>query len=74
MAGNIMEWTATPYTTPEALIAQKDFTPFEEIVLPYADFRDERERLCCGSRLQDDAGSRDFIRGFRIAWSLAAQE
>ncbi|HEX9370548.1 MAG TPA: SUMF1/EgtB/PvdO family nonheme iron enzyme [Roseiflexaceae bacterium] len=74
MAGNVMEWMATPSEARQALDPQKDFTPDERVLLSASAFWREKEHLCCGARYWvipfDGYGG----RGFRIVWSLGAQE
>jgi len=74
MVGNVMEWMATLEYEPQALVPQKDFTPEQGVLLAYNDFRDGEGHLCCG--VWDWLYPSDwyFVGGFRIIWSLGAQE
>mgnify|MGYP000148814754 CR=1 FL=1 len=69
LLGNVRQWMATPYKSPEQLAAEEDFTPNTGILMSYGDFSDDLERLSCGSR---DWGI-PYIRfdnlGIRLVWS-----
>jgi|GEM_PF-864893 len=74
LAGNVLEWLATPYEAPQRLVPQKDFTPDQIALLTYSDFTEKSEYLCCGARVRGDPFIRDDVGAFRIIWSLGAQE
>ncbi|HEX9374074.1 MAG TPA: SUMF1/EgtB/PvdO family nonheme iron enzyme, partial [Roseiflexaceae bacterium] len=74
MVGNTMEWMATSSGERQALEPRKDFTRQEGVLRAYNDFRDDREQMCCGARDRDYPFIRGYDLGFRIVWSLAAQE
>ena len=50
LAGNVMEWSATPGDEPELVEARKDFTPNDRILMKYSDYTEKVENLCCGAR------------------------
>ncbi len=74
LAGNLSEWTATPYEQPNDPVPQKDFTPESPVWLSYSAFGDKAEYLCCGARYWFSPYDWDFFRGFRVVWSLALIE
>jgi formylglycine-generating enzyme required for sulfatase activity len=71
MAGNVSEWTATPYQQPEQVIPEKDFTPFQGVVISWSYYGSDSERIFCGARFRYYPGSRSYFRGFRMVWSRA---
>jgi formylglycine-generating enzyme required for sulfatase activity len=71
LAGNVLEWMATPYQQPTALAPGKDFTQTDGIVLSWSAFYDEEERLCCGARFWYNPGLRYNYLGFRVILSRA---
>jgi formylglycine-generating enzyme required for sulfatase activity len=70
MAGNVMEWLATPYQQDEQMEPQADFAPGDWILRTYADWRDNLEHLRCGSRGRSLAYHVNGV-GFRLLLSLA---
>src|SRR5262249_23510943 len=53
MAGNVFEWTATPYGESNATMPTKDFTRSKGITLPGGAWAAPLELLCCGARSYD---------------------
>jgi formylglycine-generating enzyme required for sulfatase activity len=71
MAGNVLEWTATPYQQPTALVPGKDFTQSEGIALSWSSFYSGEEHLCCGARVRYNPFFRNSYLGFRVVLSRA---
>ncbi|MBK9713419.1 MAG: SUMF1/EgtB/PvdO family nonheme iron enzyme [Kouleothrix sp.] len=74
MAGNISEWTATPYEQPDEQNPRKDFTSNDRVWFSYSAFNDKVETLCCGARDWDFPIDWDFYLGFRVVCSRALIE
>ncbi len=74
LAGNVMEWLATPDGAEQQIKPEKDFTPADTILVTYNDFRDEPENLCCGSRGRYFPLDWVFNQGFRLVRSLRSSE
>ena len=74
MAGSVLEWMATSNEAPTASEPQKDFTPQEVVLLSGSAYWREGEHLCCGARVWYYPFDRFITLGFRIVWSLGAQE
>ncbi|MFL5807375.1 MAG: NACHT domain-containing protein [Roseiflexaceae bacterium] len=70
LAGNVSEWTATPYEQPNDPVLRKDFTPESLVCLSYSAFGDKVEHLCCGARSRYSAYYWFVDLGFRVVWSL----
>ena len=71
LAGNVLEWTATPYQQPQHAIPQKDFTDSSGLVTSWSCYAFGIERLCCGARNTDLPYDGDGILGFRVMLSRA---
>ncbi len=69
LLGNVRQWMATPYKSPEQLAAKKDFTPNTVILMSYSDFTDDLEQLSCGSRNRNIPLYWGYLRGIRLVWS-----
>jgi len=74
MAGNVMEWLATPEGEPELAEARKDFTPDERVLLTYSGFTDNSEQLSCGARNWINPYYWGNFWAFRVVWSRALAE
>jgi formylglycine-generating enzyme required for sulfatase activity len=73
MAGNVLEWLATPDRDPAQVSAAKNFTRFDFVLLTRSYFRTESEHLCCGARDRVVPDHWVNYRGFRVCRSLRAQ-
>lgn len=71
LAGNVMEWMATPESDPAQELPQKDFTQDEGVLLSYSDYSEKKEHLCCGARGRLIPYYGDYYRSFRVVLSLA---
>ncbi|NNJ11959.1 SUMF1/EgtB/PvdO family nonheme iron enzyme [Chloroflexales bacterium ZM16-3] len=69
LAGNVLEWMATPNDRPEQNTPEKDFTRRDRVLLSGSAFWQEIEQLCCGSRVRDDPDNRNDYWSFRVLWS-----
>ena len=69
LLGNVRQWMATPYKSPEQLAAEKDFAPETVVLQSYSDFGDDLERLSCGSRYRFFPNIRYGSLGIRLVWS-----
>ncbi len=74
LAGNVMEWLATPDGAEQQIKPEKDFTHNAIVLRTYSDFRDEPENLCCGSRDWGYPGDRLSYQGFRLVRFLRSSE
>jgi formylglycine-generating enzyme required for sulfatase activity len=74
LAGNALEWMATSYDQPQELEPRKGFTSGEIVLLSSSAYWREKEDLCCGARFEDGPYDRNVDLGFRVVWSLRAQE
>jgi formylglycine-generating enzyme required for sulfatase activity len=70
MAGNVLEWLATPYGKPEQEAPEKDFTPWDSVLFTLSAWGLGREELLCGSRGGDSPYFGDLLLGFRVLRSL----
>jgi formylglycine-generating enzyme required for sulfatase activity len=70
IAGNVWEWTATPYGQDEQRASEKDFTPRQGVVLRGGDYSENIGRLRCGSRSRSIPYGGDDNLGFRVLRSL----
>jgi formylglycine-generating enzyme required for sulfatase activity len=67
MAGNVLEWLATPYGQSEQEEPEKDFTPQDSVVLTWSAWAFDKGELLCGSRGRNYPNSRVNVdRGFRV--------
>ncbi len=75
LAGNVLEWMATPYDQPTQIAAKKDFTPNEWVVLSNSYYGTNiQAQLCCGSRSGYDPNDGGGSRSFRVIWPERASE
>ncbi len=73
LAGNVWEWTATPWGQPlqpdplvdSAPVADRDNRP----ILAGGSFPNGSEHLCCGARYGNDPDDWFLNSGFRVVWS-----
>jgi formylglycine-generating enzyme required for sulfatase activity len=70
MAGNVLEWLATPYGTSKQVEPEKDFARSDRVLITYSSFGDLKNELLCGSRNYSVPYSRVYNRGFRVLQSL----
>jgi formylglycine-generating enzyme required for sulfatase activity len=70
MAGNVLEWLATPYGKPEQEAPEKDFTPRDGVLVTWSAFWRGKEELLCGSRGRFIPVYWNVYRGFRVLQSL----
>lgn len=70
LAGNVMEWTATPYQQRLQVRAEEDFTPGSMVLLSWSYFGCGKSELTCGSRSWDSPYGRYSDQGFRLVRSL----
>jgi formylglycine-generating enzyme required for sulfatase activity len=67
LAGQVMEWLATPNGAAEQEEPQGGFGTYDAVLLTYSNHYQKAEHLCCGSRVGVDARRRrDFNWGFRL--------
>jgi formylglycine-generating enzyme required for sulfatase activity len=71
LAGNVLEWTATPSEQPEHAVAQEDFTPSSEVVISSGCYALEVENLCCGAPNRYVPNYWNVNLGFRVILSRA---
>ena len=71
MAGNVMEWLATPYKKDQQVEAEKDFTQNTRVLLVGGVYRHNKEQLGCGVRDWDYPNLWDNDLGFRVLLSRA---
>ncbi|GAB4216747.1 MAG: SUMF1/EgtB/PvdO family nonheme iron enzyme [Roseiflexaceae bacterium] len=73
LAGNVWEWTATPWgepLQPAPLVDREAFVSDEDCpILAGGAFLDGNEHLCCGARYWNFPNFRDNYWGFRVVWS-----
>ena len=74
MAGNVLEWLATPNAAPGQVKAEKDFTQSTYILLSLGWYNSNIEQLCCGSRSGNYPSYWFSGRSFRVIWSRALTE
>jgi formylglycine-generating enzyme required for sulfatase activity len=72
MAGNVLEWLATPYGQSEQEEPEKDFTTQQGVFLSGSAFWRGKGELLCGSRNGYYPDYRDLNRGFRVLQSLSS--
>jgi formylglycine-generating enzyme required for sulfatase activity len=70
MAGNVLEWLATPYGKPEQEAPEKDFTPRDGVLVTWSAWMLGKEELLCGSRDWVYPFNGDGDLGFRVLQSL----
>jgi formylglycine-generating enzyme required for sulfatase activity len=70
MAGNVLEWLATPYGKSEQEEPEKDFTTPQDVFLSRSAFWHGKEELLCGSRAGDFPYDGNDGLGFRVLQSL----
>ncbi|NTU83906.1 MAG: formylglycine-generating enzyme family protein, partial [Chloroflexales bacterium] len=66
MAGNVMEWLATPEDEPARLTPLQDVDPEAVVLLSQAAFDDDSASLGCGARIESGPFARYLDRGFRL--------
>ncbi len=74
MAGNVLEWLATPDEKKQQVEPEKDFTRGTVVLLSGSAFWREIEYLCCGSRGWDGPIGWSNGLGFRVVWSLRSSK
>jgi formylglycine-generating enzyme required for sulfatase activity len=70
MAGNVLEWLATPYGQSEQAEPKKDFTPLDGALVTWSAWGFGGGELLCGSRVRFIPYYWDGIQGFRVLQSL----
>ena len=71
MAGNVMEWLATPYKKDQQVEVEKDFTTNDPVLRTDSEYRDGKKSLGCGVRFWDYPFYWIDFLGFRVLLSQA---
>ncbi|NJL32834.1 MAG: SUMF1/EgtB/PvdO family nonheme iron enzyme [Chloroflexaceae bacterium] len=66
MAGNVLEWLATPWNEQSQIELQRDFTTTTGVSLSGSTYWLEKDGLRCGARIGDFPYRRNVIQGFRV--------
>jgi formylglycine-generating enzyme required for sulfatase activity len=70
MAGNVLEWLATPSGQSEQEEPEKDFTPRDSVLFTWSAWTFGKGELLCGSRGRGYPVNRNSLQGFRVLQSL----
>jgi formylglycine-generating enzyme required for sulfatase activity len=70
MAGNVLEWLATPNEQRQQVAPEKDFTTSSPVLVGWSYYGSPKEELLCGSRDGYFPLVRIFFLGFRVLQSL----
>jgi formylglycine-generating enzyme required for sulfatase activity len=71
MAGNVLEWLATPYRQQDQEKPTYDISPDDSILLTWSYYGDDDiEQLFCGARFRNYPVGWDDFSGFRVILSL----
>ncbi|RRR69436.1 MAG: hypothetical protein EI684_15635 [Candidatus Viridilinea halotolerans] len=68
LAGNVMEWMATPVHDRYQLQPQNDVSAGERVLLSWSTFNDQATQLDCGARSRFNPHYRYHLRGLRMVW------
>ncbi len=66
LAGNVMEWLATPEDAPSHPTPLSDVDPDAQVLLSHAAFDDDASALRCGAHSESGPFARYLDRGFRM--------
>jgi formylglycine-generating enzyme required for sulfatase activity len=70
MAGNVLEWLATPFGQSAQEEPEKDFTPQDGVLVTWSAWKLGGRELLCGSRVRFNPDFWNDNRGFRVLRSL----